>query len=363
MLPDEMDGQSPAPKIADLDGELRFNLTDTFALVTQGSFNVEKITGDTPSSNNSFSLDEAALFAAGSIPQTNWSYFAQYELYQDGQSNLEQANVIYTFGRANSSAFFKVGEMHMQEGEGTRAAAFYSLFPDPSLALTDTNALNFTLDQHPVGIDGGYTWASPYFKKIFAVSSKVTNGLNADGSEILSAATKNGKDFWLDADFWFAEDSGITFATYQGSKDQIQNQGTSDEFTYRPRIRRYGLFGDYMIASKVDVLGRYIRSSDDWQDLLGGPISRYTANAFSGEVDYYPVLGTAIMARFDHVKRAISGIGDVSAQGWSVGASHALTQRGNVVIRSTFGYEKDFDPSTQSTNKDKHFEVDLRLMW
>ena len=59
-----------------------------------------------------------------------------------------------------------------------------------------TSPINFTFDQHPVGIHGGYTWASPYFKQIFGISAKVTNGLNPDGSEIVGESTKNGKDFW-----------------------------------------------------------------------------------------------------------------------------------------------------------------------
>jgi hypothetical protein len=46
-----------------------------------------------------------------------------------------------------------------------------------------------------VGVDVGYTWASYYFKRVFAVSAKVTNGLNPDGSEIIFNSTKNAKDY------------------------------------------------------------------------------------------------------------------------------------------------------------------------
>lgn len=146
------------------------------------------------SSCSSFNLDEATLFVAGTIPESGFSYFGHYELYQDGGSDLEQGFGVYTAGRANSSYFAKGGEIHMQEGEGTRAAMFYNLFPDPAYILINIDPINFTLDQHPVGVDAGYTWASNYFKNIFAVSVKVTNGLNADGSEILAGSTKNSKD-------------------------------------------------------------------------------------------------------------------------------------------------------------------------
>ena len=116
----------------------------------------------------------------------------------------------------------------------------------------------------------GYTWASNYFKQIFAVSAKVTNGLNADGSEILSDSTKNSKDVWFDADYWFGPDGGVTFMFYRGTKDQVQNAGADNEFTYRPTIYRAGVFGNYLFFDKLDLLGGYIRSHDDWQWDQGG---------------------------------------------------------------------------------------------
>ena len=184
---------------------------------------------------------------AGAVPESGFSYFGHYELYQDGGNDLEQGFGVYTGGKANSSYFVKAGEMHMQEGEGTRAAMFYNLFSDPAYTLTNVDPISFSLDQHPVGVDVGYTWASNYFKNVFAVSAKVTNGLNADGSEILDASTKNSKDVWADADYWFGPDGGVTVMIYRGTKDQIQNAGTADQFTYpahflpRGRLRQLSL--------------------------------------------------------------------------------------------------------------------------
>ena len=273
--PDEMDGSKPAPKIAELDKDIKFSITNSLAVITQGSFTVDKTRNDTSASSSSFNLDEAALFAAGSLPDSNFSYFAQYELYQGGENTLEQAVVGYTGGRANSSFFGRAGELHLQEGEGTRAAMFYNLFPEPSLVLTNTDPLNFSLDQAPAGVNVGYTWASNYFKQVFAVSAKVTNGLNADGSEILFNSQKNSKDAWFDVDYWFGPDGGVTFMTYYGTKDQVQNQGTPDEFTFRPKIRRYGVFGNYLFFDKLDVLGGYLRSRDDWQDEVDSKRTNY----------------------------------------------------------------------------------------
>jgi len=363
MPPDEMDGIKPAPKISELDRNIKFSITNSLALITQGSFTAEKTAGDSPSSKTSFNLDEAALFGAGSLPQSNFSYFAHYELFQDGQSFLEQAVVGYTGGRANSSFFGKAGEMHMQEGEGTRGAMFYNLFPDPSLVLTNVNPLNFSLDQHPVGLNAGYTWASPYFKQVIGVSAKVTNGLNADGSEIQFDSTKNSKDAWFDADYWFGPDGGVTFMTYYGRKDQVQNQGTPDEFTYRPTIRRYGVFGNYLFFDKLDVIGGYLRGRDDWKDMLAGTTTNLTSNGYRAEVDYYFKRGTAAMARYDRLSQRIPGGPTANTESWGVGGLHALTEQGNVVIRATYNHERDTDPVSGAVNTDKLLRVDLRLMW
>jgi hypothetical protein len=253
--------------------------------------------------------------------------------------------------------------MHLQEGEGTRAAMFYNLFPEPALVLKNTNPLNFSLDQHPVGINAGYTWASNYFKQVFAVSAKVTNGLNADGSAILFNSTKNSKDFWLNADYWFGPDGGVTFMTYYGRKDQVQNPGASDEFTFHPAIRRNGVFGNYLFFDKLDVLGGYVRSRDDWKDVANGKITNFTSNGFRGEVDYYLRRGFALMGRYDRLNQSIAGGPAVHTGVWSAGGEKALTSLGNVVVRATYKQERDTDPVSGSATTDKLFKVDLRLMW
>jgi hypothetical protein len=363
--PDEMDGTKPAPKIIDLDKDIKFNLINTMAVITQGSFTVDKTSGDgiSPTSSSSFNLDEAALFSAGAVPETGFSYFTHFELYQGGTSDLEQAFMSYTGGRANSSYFIKAGEMHMQEGEGTRAAMFYNLFADPAPLLTNTSPINFSLDQHPVGVNVGYTWASNYFKQVFAVSAKVTNGLNADGSEILFNSTKNSKDYWVDADYWFGPDGGVTFMAYHGTKDQIQNVGAPDEFTYRPNIRRYGVFGNYLFFDKLDVLGGYMRDDDDWQDEQGNPLTHFISNGYRAEVDYYIQTGFAVMARFDRMKQTIGAGTPNYTDAWRIGSEKALTALGNVVLRASYGRERDQDPVSGSVTLDKLFMLDVRLMW
>jgi hypothetical protein len=365
-MPPEYDGTHPAPKITELDPEARWTITNSLALVTQGSFSSEKITGSSPSSNSAFNLDKAILFAGGSVPATGFSYFAEYKFYEGGTaSTLEQAMVGYTWGRANSSVFGKAGQMHVQEGEGTRAAMMFSLFDDPAITLTNTSPINFTLDQHPVGINGGYTWASPYFKNIVGVEAKVTNGVNADGSEILlnQAGIKNSKDVWFDADYWFGPDGGLTFLAYHGNKPQDQNQGTPDAFSYNATIRRYGVFANYLFFDKLDLQGGYLRAKDDWRGFVNEPLNYYTGNAYRAEVDYYIRRGLVVMARYDRINQKIVATGPTHTQAWGVGGEMALTDLGNVIIRARYNQERDVDPVSAAVSTDKLFKVDLRLMW
>lgn len=364
--PDEMDGAKPAPRIAELGKDIKFSITNSLALIAQASFTVDRTKGDgiSPTSNSSFNLDEAALFAAGSVPDTGFSYFTHFELSQGGSSpNLEQAVLGYTAGRANSSFFVKAGQMHMQEGEGTRASMFYNLFPEPAPLLIHTSPLNFSLDQHPVGVNLGYTWASSYFKQVFAISAKATNGVSADGSALLFGSTKNSKDIWLDADYWFGPDGGVTFMTYYGKKDQVQNLGADDEFTYRSAIRRYGVFANYLFFDKLDVLGGYLRSNDDWQDVQGAAITHFISNGYRAELDYYIQRGFAVMARYDRLRHSFTSGPANHTEAWSFGSEKALTELGNVVVRATYAHERDQDPLSGATIADKLFKFDVRVMW
>src|SRR5450759_2206035 len=96
--PDEMDGTKAAPKITELGKDIKFSITNSFALIGQGSFTWDKTRGDgiTPTSSTSFNLDEVAMFAAGAVPDSGFSYFTHFELSQGGSSPfLEQAVMGY----------------------------------------------------------------------------------------------------------------------------------------------------------------------------------------------------------------------------------------------------------------------------
>ena len=61
-----------------------------------------------------------------------------------------------------------------------------------------------------------------------------------------------------------------------------------------PTIRRYGVFGNYLFFDKLDVLGGYLRSRDDWKDAVDGETTHFTSNGYRAEVDYYIQRGFAV---------------------------------------------------------------------
>ena len=71
------------------------------------------------------------------------------------------------------------------------------------------------------------------------------------------------------------------------------------QFTYRPTFYRVGAFGNYLFFDKLDLLGGYIHSQDDWRWDQTSPMSYYTADTYRGEADYYIKTGTVLMARMD----------------------------------------------------------------
>jgi hypothetical protein len=212
-------------------------------------------------------------------------------------------------------------------------------------------------------VDVGYTWASNYFKNVFAVSAKVTNGLDVNGDPILSASTKNSKDVWADADYWFGPDGGVTVMFYRGSKDQIQNAGLDNQFTYRPTFYRTGAFGNYLFFDKLDLLGGFIHGHDDWRWDQVAPMQHYSSNTYRGEADYYLKTGTVVMARLDRGTQTISPQPTMHTRAWSIGAEHSLTQLGNVVVRASYNQEHDGDPVALMGTTDKLFKLDFRFMW
>jgi hypothetical protein len=158
----------------------------------------------------------------------------------------------------------------------------------------------------------------------------------------------------LDADFWYAPESGITFLDYYGKKDQIQNSGADDQFTYRAAIRRTGVFANCMFDSKVDVLGGYMKSKDDWQYAQGMAGGYFTANDYFGEINYYPTQLMAFSGRYDGLEQTITGaVGRQSMHQWSAAVNRSLVKSGTIVARLGYSFLTGRDPmqAVKSTNR------------
>jgi hypothetical protein len=92
-------------------------------------------------------------------------------------------------------------------------------------------------------------------------------------------------------------------------------------------------------------------------------MSSYTADNYRAEADYYIKTGTVVMARIDRGVAKIAPNPNVHTRAWGIGAEHALTQLGNIVLRAAYNQEHDADPVAVLGTTDKLFKVDFRFMW
>ena len=65
----------------------------------------------------------------------------------------------------------------------------------------------------------------------------------------------------------------------------------------------------------------------------------------------------------DFVVITVAGAAANHTDAWNFGGEKALTALGNVVVRATYGRERDQDPVSGSTITDRLFKLDVRLMW
>jgi hypothetical protein len=365
-LPPALTKGQKAPSISDQEKkERQWNFADNFSIaVADFSFQATRTTqeGTTPQSSSAFQLNTWNNYAGGWLPDTNFFYLAEFDIITNGNVNptLTNAYFGYSGGNAKSSWYLAGGREHLEIGEGTRAAEVYSLLLSSPLLFENSGPTTFVLDQSPVGIDAGYTLASDSYRNVLAATVKVTNGDNADGSEILTLSDKNSKDVWIDADWWFAPESGITFLDYYGSKDQIQNSGADNQFTYRPKLRRQGLFANYMIANKVDVLAGYMLVKDDWQVVQGVANGYYRSNGYFGEFDYYPTPLTSLSGRYDDLdQRVTSGLGGHTMHQLNAAVNRSLIRSGAVTGRLGYSYLTGRDPIAAVKSTSRLLQTDI----
>lgn len=363
-LPPSLEKGKAAPKISDLVKKdtiwtLANNLS---AAVADFGYSAERTTqeGQAPSSTSAFQVNSWNAYMAGWVPNSNFFYYGEFDIVTGGTTNPDLTNAYFGYagGNARSSWYAAGGREHLQIGEGTRAAQVYSLLPNSPLLFENSSPTNFVVDQSPVGVDVGYTWASNNYRNVFAATVKVTNGDYADGSEILGASTRNSKDIWVDVDYWYAPESGVTFLDYYGTKDNVAPDGT----LFHPTIRRQGIFANYKLLSTVDFLGGYLHSNDDWLGAAGLPSSSFLANDYYVDIDYYVTQRFAISGRYDFLHQQITGVTGVgwqSTHDWTLGVNRTFTPSGNIIGRIAYSYLSGHDPVTAIKTTDKFVQADL----
>jgi hypothetical protein len=367
-LPPALEEGKAAQYISDLvKKEPEWSITNNAALaVTDFSYSAERMTSEAaaPTSTSAFQVGFWNTYFGGWIPDTNFFYFSEFDIVSGGETNPElmQAYFGYVGGTARNSWYIAGGRQHLQVANGTRAAQVYSLLPNSPLAVEQMSPTNVVVDHAPVGVNVGYTWASNSYKRVFAVSGSITNGLNADGSEILGPSNRNSKDAYVDVDFWYAPESGITFIDYYGKKDQNNTDPLGNAFTFHPVIRRQGVFANYMWNYTFDLTAGYVHSHDDWLSAIGATPGNFVGNDYFVALDYYVKRGFAFSGRFDRLNQQILGTGGVGLQNthdWSIGVSKALVPAGNIIGRIAYSNTSGRDPVMAVKSTDKLFRADI----
>lgn len=344
--------------------EWRITNNASFAVADMGFSATRSTTeGTAPSSTSSFNFNSWNNYWAGWIPNTNFFYYSEFDIVTNGSVSptLSNAYFGYSGGSAKSSWYVDVGRQHLQIAEGTRGSAIYSLLPTGPLLYENLGPTTFIFDHSPMGIDMGYTWASSNYRNILAATVKVTNGVHVDGTEILSSSNKNGKDVWFDADWWYAPESGVSFVNYYGRKVQNQTDSSGTPFSYEPAVRRQGVFANYMILPiKVDILGGFMRSHDDYQIAQVGPSGVFEGHDYYAEVDYYIKTGFAVAGRYDRLNHKVfQGPGRQSIRDWSIGVEKGFTHSGNIIGRMSYTDMKGRDPLSAIQSTSKGFQADI----
>ena len=363
-MPPDISKGKEAVTIKQID-DPKWELGDTVALVVQGSVTGSKSEqGSDKQQSWSFNLDNALLFLGGTLPKTNFSYLAEYKLYEDGESGLETGYLQYEGGRASGSWFARLGKMHLQETEGFRASDPLGFTSEGPLMFTWADPNSFSLDQAPVGAAFGFTHTCADYKGVLGLTLKVTNGLAADGSEITQDSQRKKKDIWFEGDYLFGTKGAISVMAMRAYKDQIQNAGTEGEFTFQPTVDRYGIFGNIMpFGEKLDLIGAWMHGKDDWQDEATGPALTYKSDSWYGEVNYYIDDGLVAVGRYDRLKETIDNAGgDTTTQAWTVAVLKALTDMGNVRARLEYRDMKTTYPAADEL-KDKQLRFDVLFGW
>ncbi len=368
-LPPALQKGQVSPRLSELiKQETPWSLTTNAALaVADFDFAAQRNTqqGTTPTSTSSFQVANWTAYMSGWVPDTTFYYYGQVNLVAGGNTNPSVSNFYagYVGGSAQSSWFFQGGQMRVMGANGTMAANTESFLPNAPLMWEYADPDNFTLDQHMVGIRGGYTYALPKYKQIFGASLAISNGDHADGSTIKGPDAKNSKDLYVDVDWWFAQESGVTFLSYYGKKNQIQNSGAPNQFNYYPVIRRNGIFANYRTwQNKLNLMGGFMDDHDGYEINQTGPASSFDSKDYYGELDYFIVRGTAAIVRYDRLNQRIrGGIGGVSQEQPSFGLERTLTPSGNIIGRLSYSNLHGRDPIAGMSSSNRTTMADIEF--
>jgi hypothetical protein len=119
-----------------------------------------------------------------------------------------------------------------------------------------------------------------------------------------------------------------------------------------------------ILPVRIDILGGYLHSDDDWQVTQDGQIGAFRGNDYFIATDYYRKTGFAVAARYDRLNQKLfQGPGLQATYQWTAGISKAFTRSGNIVGRLSFNDLSGKDPVTATPHTSKGFAADVAFNW
>lgn len=288
----------------------KFAFGDYFGAAGQDAFvaTLKKDTSTGESDNNA--AFEAGEFTFWPLNGSLGKWFGtqgEFTVNTDGEIELENSNARVVYGNDHNYFTTRGGVFHALEGYGASDRPIginYPLFMQSS-ANFNQSTLFTMVEPSLLGLEVGYTYKNTNIS--VAVSNSVRPKVQEDEVEPTHFFREGNSPADIQVTFNQLLDkkgSGVTAYYYTGGSRLPQDpdgfiEGTND-FLFSDRFQRVGFFGTYYPWERFALLTGFAWGWDHFFD----PVPGATGGTFSswgifGEVNYFPISGLGLGARYD----------------------------------------------------------------
>lgn len=313
-------------------------------------------TDDPDVADTSFKLDEVEAVGGGPV-KGGFSYFAEYVLFEEGDSFLEVIEAQYNRGKPEGMFTVRAGQFRpslWQKGELEILTLRRPFMFDKKVPVGGFNG--FRLRERQRGVELGYTINRLEEGKLTStfLTGSILNGLSQADSKKLGGFSgtvddpqdrDNSKDFLLQAMHVWDQSNTVGAFYYRGKATIFDDVGPGASVVSigRNTIKRFGLVGNYVVDPKngIDLLGGYVKGQDDTTEAgvanAGSDGWFLELNALLRQPKEDTTVGRTVgVLRYDRFDPDDSVAGD-DAKGWTAAVNYQASD--NVLLN--LEYEKD----------------------